>query len=81
MVGYTYTDFIYGIVVTVSGGLILLSIKCIIEKFHKWIKKIRELSGEVVENRKKVEKLENKITENRDKIEKIEKKIKEREQS
>ena len=59
--GYTFIDFVYGIVVFLSGTFILLLIKYIYTKFYEWLKKIREVSDEVIKNRERIEELEEKF--------------------
>ena len=79
--GYTYIDLIFGVVVAVIAGLILLLIKYMIEKFYEWLKSIRELTEEVMKNRKVVEKLKKEMMENKERANKLEKELRAWEQS
>jgi hypothetical protein len=53
---YTADDYIFGLTVTVLGGLILL----ILSRLFEWIK---DLYSDVKENRERIEELERKLKE------------------
>lgn len=78
---YTYIDLIFGIVVAVIGGLILLLIKYMIGKFYEWLKSIRELSDEMMKNRKVIEEFKKEMMKNKERVNKLEKELREWEQS
>jgi cell division protein FtsL len=81
MVGYTYIDLIFGIAVAVIAGLIILLIRYMVGKFYEWLKKIRELSDEVMKNRKVIEQLKKEMMKNSKRVKELDKELREREQS
>lgn len=81
MVGYTYIDLIFGIAVAVIAGLIILLIRYMGVKFYEWLTKIRELSDEVMKNRKVIEQLKKEMMKNSKRVKELDKELREREQS
>lgn len=73
---YTYIDFIFGVGVTVIGGLFILLIVFGLKKILKLLTNFRELSEEVVNNRKTIDEFKKEISENKDKVKELEKEIK-----